>query len=292
MPHTYAPASPFPADRLATLLDGLRAERPLTQCLTNTVVTNFTANSLLALGASPAMTDIVGEAGAFARIADGVLINLGTPHPEQRAAMLEAATACRDSGTPWVLDPVAVGSLPVRTGLARELLELQPTVIRGNPSEILALRGGEGGRGTDSTVEPADAVPAARSLVREHGVGAVAISGEVDLVVSTDQTWRIPHGHDLLTRVTGGGCAVGAVIAAFCAVTRDPVEAALAGSTTWEIAAEIGVELAADSVPGALGERTVGPGSFAVAVLDSLYRLTSADLRQRAAVTCVEVTRT
>lgn len=278
MPHSYAPASPFPADRLAVMLEEIRHHRPLVQCLTNAVVTNFTANSLLALGVSPAMTDIVGESGPFARISGGVLINLGTPTPEQREAMVEAAKACRDAGVPWVLDPVAVGSLPIRTGLARQLLALGPTVVRGNPSEVQALCGGGGGRGTDSTSEPADALDAAKTLIRDHGVQAVAISGEVDLVIGAHLTWRIPHGDELLTRVTGGGCALGAVIAAVCAVTEDAVEAAVAGSTIWELAAE------------SAAARTTGPGSFAVALLDELNAVQPDDLRQRSAVTCAEVT--
>ena len=137
---------------VSTLLSRVRSEPPLVQCLTNTVVTNFTANVLLALGAAPAMTDIPGEAGPFARIASGVLINLGTPHAEQRTAMLEAAAAANDAGTPWVLDPVAVGSLPVRTALAAELLAMRPTVVRANASEVMALAGlGAGGRGVDAT---------------------------------------------------------------------------------------------------------------------------------------------
>lgn len=277
MPLGYAPASPFPSDRLTALFDDVRARRPLVQCLTNAVVTNFTANSLLALGASPAMTDIVGESGLFAGIADGVLINLGTPHPEQREAMLEAARSCADTGTPWVLDPVAVGALPVRSELARQLLEFEPTVVRGNPSEVLALCGGTGGRGTDSTVQPADARDAAQSLIADHGVKAVAISGEVDLVTGAEGTWRVPHGDVSLTRVTGGGCALGAVIAAFCAVTDDPVEAAVAGSVVWEVAAEIAAAEAA------------GPGSFAVALIDAVYAMDPESLRQRSAVTCESV---
>lgn len=140
---------------VSTLLSRVRSEPPLVQCLTNTVVTNFTANVLLALGAAPAMTDIPGEAGPFARIASGVLINLGTPHAEQRMAMLEAAAAANDAGTPWVLDPVAVGSLPVRTALAAELLAMRPTVVRANASEVMALAGlGAGGRGVDATDIP------------------------------------------------------------------------------------------------------------------------------------------
>ncbi len=62
--------------------EAVRERSPLVQCLTNAVVTGFTANVLLALGAAPAMVDIPDEAGPFARIASGVLINLGTPGAE------------------------------------------------------------------------------------------------------------------------------------------------------------------------------------------------------------------
>ncbi|RIJ59927.1 PQQ-dependent sugar dehydrogenase [Clavibacter phaseoli] len=77
----------------------MRERPPLVQCITNAVVTGFTANVLLALGAAPAMTDVPTEAGPFARIASGLLVNLGTPHAEQREAAVEAAHAAREAGT-------------------------------------------------------------------------------------------------------------------------------------------------------------------------------------------------
>ena len=68
------------------------------QCITNTVVQNVTANVLLALGASPAMVDVPTEAGPFARVADALLVNTGTPHAEPRVAALEAAHAAVERG--------------------------------------------------------------------------------------------------------------------------------------------------------------------------------------------------
>lgn len=270
--HTRNPSSTAPeavSDRLAELLEQLRRTRPLVQCLTNTVVSNFTANALLALGAAPAMTDIQGEAGPFAEIADGMLINLGTPDPEQRAAMREAADARSAAGRAWVLDPVAIGSLPIRTALAADLLQVGPSVIRGNPSEVLALTGGAGGRGVDTTDAPEAAVEAARQLVERGRAGAVAISGPVDLIVFASGTLRVPHGHELLTRVVGGGCALGAVIAAFAAVSEDPADAAAAGSLVWALAAEDAAQ------------RCEGPGSFAAHLLDALSGLRPEDVVER-----------
>ncbi|WP_392839620.1 hydroxyethylthiazole kinase [Streptomyces sp. LN500] len=268
MPAASADHTAFVPQALARV----RADSPLVQCLTNSVVTGFTANVLLALGASPAMVDIPDEAGPFARIASGVLINLGTPHAEQRSAMVEAARAAGPAGTPWVLDPVAVGALPVRTALARELLELRPAVIRGNASEIIALAGaGGGGRGVDSSDDVAAAEESARDLARRTGC-VVAVSGPVDFVTDGVRSARIANGDALLTRVTGGGCALGAVMAAFAAVDEDRFATTVAAVAAYAVAAELAAKEAS------------GPGTFAVAFLDALAALEEADLSERAAL--------
>lgn len=244
----------------------VRERAPLTSCITNSVVVGFTANVLLAAGASPAMVDIVGEAGPFATVADGLLVNLGTPTPEQRAASLEAVEAAAASGTPWVLDPVAVGGLPVRTELANRFVGFRPTVIRGNPSEIIALAGlGGGGRGVDSQDTVEAAADAARSLAERFG-SVVAVSGETDAIVSADRSAGVGGGSAMLTRVTGGGCALGSLIAAFCGAVDDPFEAAVSAHAFYSAAAELAAE------------RSSGPGSFAVALLDALAEVGDDDL--------------
>lgn len=272
---TAAP-SPDWAHRTAELLEAVRARSPLVQCITNTVVQNVTANVLLALGASPAMVDVPTEAGPFARVADALLVNTGTPHAEPRTAALEAAHAARDTGTPWVLDPVAVGSLPVRTALARDLLGLHPTVLRGNASEVLALLGDSaGGRGVDSTVGTEDARLASVQASTGRLVAAVAVSGPVDLLVAPGTgVVRVANGTDLLTRITGGGCALGAVVAAFTSVAPDDAgAAAVAATAVHTIAAELAAREAG------------GPGTFQPLFLDELASLTPEDVVREARIT-------
>ncbi|KPG82424.1 hydroxyethylthiazole kinase [Frigoribacterium sp. RIT-PI-h] len=253
-------------------LDELRAREPLVQCITNSVVAGVTANSLLALGAAPAMVDVPVEAALFAPLAGGLLVNLGTPHSDQMAAALEAADAARHASTPWVLDPVAIGTLPVRTALAHRLLDKQPTIVRGNASEILALAGGgAGGRGVDSSYHPDEALEHGTVLARSAGT-VVAISGPVDLVTDGQRTVRIANGHPLLTRVTGGGCVLGAVMAAFAAVHDDAFEATVAAVTVYTVAAEVAAE------------RSTGPGTFAVHLLDALSAIDPATVADRAAL--------
>ncbi|WP_316671062.1 hydroxyethylthiazole kinase [uncultured Propionibacterium sp.] len=253
-----------------TVLDQVRAAAPLVGCITNSVVTNFTANVLLALGAAPAMVDIIGEAGPFAAAADGQLINVGTPGPEQRGASMDAAVAAGRAGTPWVLDPVAIGRLIQRTALAHQLVKRRPTAVRGNASEIIALAGlGPGGRGVESSDEVESALGAARSIAERFG-SVVAVSGPTDAIVSADRVARVGGGSAMLTLVTGGGCALGAVIAAFLAAGRaagvDAFDSVVACHAVYSAAAEIAAE------------NSSGPGSFQPAFLDALHGLSGADL--------------
>ncbi len=235
---------------------------PLVHCLTNTVVQALTANALLAVGAAPAMVDEPAEAEGFAAVASAVLVNVGTVNERTAQAMRLATRSAAAAGTPWVLDPVAVGGLAFRTALAAELLEARPAVVRGNASEVMALAGaGEGGRGVDSTAKVDDALDAAVALARRTG-GVVAVSGEVDVVTDGSRTVRVGGGSVLLTRTTGAGCALGALVAAYVAVAGDPL--------TGAVAAHAHVALAAEAAAAA----RPGPGTFAPLWLDALDGVT------------------
>ncbi len=250
-------------------LERLREQPPLVQCLTNIVVAQWTANVLLAVGAAPAMVDNPHEAADFARVAGGVLVNLGTPYDDTAEAMRAAVSSAAGAGTPWVLDPVAAGGLAWRTELALQLLSLgRPAVIRGNASEVLALAGGTGGKGVDSVDSPEAAAEVARGVAGERGT-VVAVSGAVDHITDGDRLVRVGNGHPWLTRVTGVGCALGALMAGFAAVVEDPLVAAVAATAVLTVAADV-------AAPGSRG-----PGGFAVVLLDELSLQTPTVLADR-----------
>jgi hydroxyethylthiazole kinase len=240
-------------------LSRLRERSPLTHCITNIVVTGFTANVLLAVGASPAMVIAAEESPGFAAVADALLINVGTVTSADVDSMIGAARSAQEAGTPWVLDPVAVGPLRYRTELVGKLLEYGPSVIRGNGSEILALAGvSEGGKGADSTAGSAEAVHGAQELARRTG-SVVAVSGAIDYVTDGSEVVGVPGGDVLLTKVTGTGCALGAVIAAFLAVSGTPLDGAASASAVFAAAGE------------RAAQQSRGPGGLASALLDNLY---------------------
>lgn len=261
----------WPDASVVSDLATLRARAPLVHCITNIVAASITANVLLAIGAAPAMVLAEEEAGPFASIASGVLINVGTILPHEEPAMVAAARAARANDTPWVLDPVAVGALTLRTRVARELLAFQPTIIRGNASEILALAGvGAGGKGVDATDASDAAIGAAIALARGTGA-AVAVSGVVDYVTDGQTVVAIPGGHVLMTKVTGIGCALGALMAGFAAVSATRLQAAVAASVIFGTAG------------ARAGRDAIHPGSFAVAFLDQLAAIGTDDARTDAA---------
>ena len=240
------------------LLAKLRSTRPLVHNLTSATVANFTANALLALGAAPAMVEAVDEFEHFIPMAQALSVNLGSLTPSRWAAIKSATKIAKSCNTPWVLDPVGAGGIPTRVNFARLLFAQNPTAIRGNTSEILALIGEPGGgRGVDTGSGSEHAVAAAETLARLTGA-VVAVTGEIDYVTDGRQTIAVTGGHVMMTQVTGMGCAASAIVAACVGIETDRLRAVAAA-------------LSFVGRAGALAAmKSNGPGSFAVAYLDAL----------------------
>ena len=188
-------------------------ECPLVLCLTNAVAANFTANCLLAIGARPVMIEEPREAEELARVADSMLVNLGTVTARQAESMRRAIAAARAHGIPWALDPVGVQFLSYRAELAREFTAQRPSVIRCNAAEAAAI--GETGCVT-------------------------LVTGEVDRVGELE----VRGGVRLLQSVTATGCAQGGLCAAFLGRGQAPRDAAVSASKLMKRAGELAWERA------------------------------------------------
>jgi hydroxyethylthiazole kinase len=216
----------------------IKARVPRVQCLTNTVAQAITANCLLAIGARVSMAVHPEEIVDMVAGADALLINLGTIDPLREGAIRRLIETPVVRAKPLVLDPVFVEASALRLGLARRVVEDRQVIIRANVDEARALR---------SAVSADDA-----------GRATWITTGAVDRIVSGQRSTACTRGHPMMSRVTGLGCALGAIVAAFRAVEPDPFVACVA----------------ALEVFGAAGERAArhshGPGSFAVAIVDAL----------------------
>ncbi|GAA3640325.1 hydroxyethylthiazole kinase [Kineosporia mesophila] len=233
---------------------------PLVFGLTNYITAGLNANMVLAVGGSPAIGGNPAAVEPLATAASGVWINLAAMVTDTPELLLTAARTAHDAGTRWVLDPVTVGAgIPVSDDLAAGLITtVPPTAVRGNASEVIALAGGTAtSRGVDATATPEDAVPYAKDLARRTGA-VIAISGPTDYVTDGSEVIAVPGGHRWLTKVTGAGCSLGALVATFLAPGTDPLRATVAAHAALAVAAERAVEHAR------------GTGTFAAAVLDEL----------------------
>jgi len=246
----------------------LRRGNPLVLCITNRVTPQRVADTLLAAGAAPVMADNPREVAQMASIADAIYLNTGL-HETQIASLAAAAGAIATLHKPAVLDPVGAGATAYRSAqIARVLAGARFSAVRGNASEIRALAGvGAGTRGVDARDSADAAADAAHHLARTHGC-VVAVSGERDLISDGVRIVRVGGGHPWLTRMTGSGCALGALTAACIAAAGDPWLGTLTAHAAFALAADRGAT------------RAAGPGTLSVHVLDALAALEPEDFAE------------
>jgi hydroxyethylthiazole kinase len=223
-------------DHVAAILARIAARRPRVHCITNTVAQNLTANVLLAIGAEPVMAMHPGEVVSMAVEADALLINLGTLDQQRETAITALVKARAKLRAPIVLDPVMADRSPLRHGLAIRLAALPRVILKGNRAEMAALE-----------------------AFLPDGLTRVT-TGQIDQIIGPAGKRDVSAGHALMARVTGTGCAAGAMIAAFAGVEGDAVAAAAAALTCFGMAGELAAR------------QSAGPGSFAVHLLDRLSR--------------------
>ncbi|MGE4421336.1 MAG: hydroxyethylthiazole kinase [Pseudodesulfovibrio sp.] len=251
-------------------IEAVRKQAPLIVNITNYVVTNNTANSLLALGASPAMNHVAEDLPGLVDLAGALVVNIGTLADDYVVGMHVAMAQANDMNMPIVLDPVAAGVNRLRTDTCLEFLEkYHPDIVRGNASEIMALAGEDGRpKGVDTSMGVDEAEDAAKALNERFGC-VVLVSGETDLVVGEGREMRLAGGSAMMPRVTGLGCTCTALAGAFAAVQHDYFQAAVDTAAVMNMAGEQAAEV------------SPGPGSLQMHLHDALYLLDEATVRAR-----------
>ncbi|MGB5864891.1 MAG: hydroxyethylthiazole kinase [Sulfitobacter sp.] len=249
------------------LLTALRDQNPLVHCITNYVAMNIAANVVLAAGASPAMVHAPEEITDFTPLCGALTINIGTLSSPWMTSMSGAATIANARNIPWVLDPVAHFISEYRRRAAQDLLALNPSIVRGNASEILALSGEAGaGKGADSGDSVDAAKHAADALAKRFDM-VVAVTGPVDYVTDGVQSAQVSGGSSIMPQITALGCSQTALMGAYCSV-GPAFDAALAALAHFKVAGSAAEKLAK------------GPGSFQMHFLDALAATQPEDLAQ------------
>ncbi len=267
---------------LKTMLENVRAKSPLVHNITNYVTVNDVANVLLAAGGSPIMSDDADDVEDITSICGGLNINIGTLNKNTIPSMFLAGKKANALGHIVLLDPVGAGASRLRTDTANRLMqEVRFDAVRGNISEIKTLCTGSGStKGVD-----ADAVDAVTEANLDNGVQLVktfaaqtgciiAVTGAIDLVSDGERCWCIRNGRAEMSRITGTGCQLSALMTAFLVATPDrKLDAAAAAVCMMGLAGEIGW---ANMQPGD------GNSTYRNRIIDAIFNMTGDALEEGA----------
>lgn len=264
---------------LSEYLSRVRRQAPVIHAISNYVTANDVANLLLACGASPIMADDPEESAYITALAAGLVLNLGTLSRRRVPAMIASGETAARLGRPVLLDPVGAGASPMRTDTARMLLHRLPvTALRCNASELRALLSGtHTHRGVDADRQQAgslsEQIVFVKGAARQLGC-LVAVTGETDLVSDGDICFVIRNGRPEMSRVTGTGCQLSALCAAFLAADPDRSVYALA-------AAVCAMGLAGEIAWGHMTPHD-GNAAYRSRIIDAVYHLDGETLNKGA----------
>ncbi|WP_282936000.1 hydroxyethylthiazole kinase [Paenibacillus sp. RC67] len=254
--------------KLISTLDKVRSSSPLVHNITNVVVTQFTANGLLALGASPVMAYAKEEVADMARIAGALVLNIGTLDETVVESMLIAGRSANKHQVPVIFDPVGAGATPYRTETSRRIMkELHVSILRGNAAEIANVIGEAWTiKGVDSAGDMAEDIGLLTKRAAQAFGCVVVVTGADDYVSDGTDTYKISGGTPLLTRVTGTGCLLTSIIGAFSAVEKDFMLAAASALSFYSAAADAAI----------LASSADKPGTFQMELLNQLSQMNGA----------------
>ena len=267
---------------LKTMLENVRAKSPLVHNITNYVTVNDVANVLLAAGGSPIMSDDAADVEDITSICGGLNINIGTLNKNTIPSMFLAGKKANALGHIVLLDPVGAGASRLRTDTANRLMrEVRFDAVRGNISEIKTLCTGSGTtKGVDAEAVDAvteanldDGVALVKAFARQAGC-IIAVTGAIDLVSDGERCWCIRNGRAEMSRITGTGCQLSALMTAFLVANPDrKLDAAAAAVCMMGLAGEIGW---ANMQPGD------GNSTYRDRIIDAIFNMTGDALEEGA----------
>ena len=252
---------------------------PLVHSITNNVTINDCANIILAAGGTAIMAQDEREVEEITAHSDALVLNMGALRAQE--AMLLAAREAKRLGHPVVLDPVAAGASRLRSEMCSRLLaDGLVSVIRGNASEIRALAAGEEqasgveANAIDRVTEQnlTESTEWLAEFSRKTGT-VVMLTGKIDLITDGNRTAVLRGGSELMSRITGAGCMLTSLTAAYCGANPNTLfEAVVTASGVMKVC-------------GTLAERRVreemeGTASFRTRLIDAVSLLSAEQLSE------------
>ncbi len=224
---------------LSKNLELLKKQNPLVHNITNMVVTNVTANALLAIGASPIMAYAKEEMEDIISISNSLVLNIGTLTKDLIDVMIFAGSCANKKNIPVIFDPVGAGASCLRNDASKEIMaNVKLSIIRGNESEIANLSGIKlKTKGVDSAGHVEDKKTLAKELSLKTS-SVICVSGKEDVISDGFTAYSVHNGDILLTKMTGAGCISSSVMGAFASIDNNYLKAGLTGAVLIGICGE------------------------------------------------------
>lgn len=263
-------------EKITASLKALAGKKPLIHVITHQIAANDTANCLLAIGARLIMAEHPLEVAEIVTSSAALGVSLGNINEGRLKAIKIAGETAFRQNKPHIIACVGVGVSRLRLDFAREYIgEFQPAIVKGNASELLALAGcNSHAAGVDAGAEDNLCPQAAEDKEKSREIEAlqqfaqknntvVVVTGATDLIVDGENIAFVSNGDQMLGKITGSGCMLTGIIAAFLGAGADSLTAAISGLTLY----------------GAAGERAAAragrrqPGTFRCILIDALAEL-------------------
>jgi len=264
--------------KIPELLNEVKSKNPLTHCITNFVTVNDCANAVLAIGASPIMSEDIEEVAEVVSIADALVINIGKLSHEQVEAMKISSAQANKINTPVILDPVGVGISQLRNKVTLELIEnYKLAAIRGNITEIKTIAKLTGIISESNTAKGVDVSES--DIITQDNLNenadvisklaakldtVILASGPIDILSDGETTIAIDNGDEMMPYITGSGCMLSSIVGS-CIGATNPLEGTLLAALLMAISGE--------KARSKVDNENAGTGSFRAYLIDYLYKL-------------------
>jgi hydroxyethylthiazole kinase len=195
------------------------------------------------------------------------MLNLGNITDARMESIRISGETAAKSSIPIALDAVGIACSRLRRSYLHKLLSvITPAVIKGNYSEINALFQDSycaSGVDADASLDTATIDRCAVALARERN-SIILASGKVDILTDGQRLVHLYNGTPQLSNVTGTGCMLGALCAAFLSADQS-----------------LNAVIAACAMMGIAGEKartSRGSGTFFVNLMDALSTMTAEEI--------------
>lgn len=260
---------------LLTIRNQVKENKPLIHCITNHITINDCANIVLAVGAKPIMAEHPAEVCQITATTKALAVNLGNITDNRMESIMLSGKTALAKNIPSIIDIVGVACSNLRLDFALKFIaECHPNVIKGNMSELKALYGIENSASgidagsndiiTDDTIK--SSVTILKELATKTGSVIVA-TGVVDIITDSTNTYLIKNGCEMLSMITGTGCMLNVLTAAFISNKN------ILGGTI--------LATALMGICGELASNEKGTGTFKINLLDYIFSISDHIFTQR-----------